>query len=104
MLYIIAKTENIQSVYDCKVGVSKNPSRRLKQLQTGNESKLVILQTFECNYGLDYQIETSLKNVFFKKYSILNEWYQLPSEAIDTFKELCTKIQTNLRLINHIHQ
>lgn len=99
MIYIIAKTNTIQSKHICKVGVSKNPDKRLKQLQTANECELQLVKTYQSIKDYDYKIETSLQNVYYKRYKILNEWYELPREIIDNFENLCTKIESNLEHI-----
>jgi hypothetical protein len=41
MLYVIANTQRTVA----KVGYSKSPERRLKQLQTGHPDKIVLLAT-----------------------------------------------------------
>lgn len=101
MIYIISKLGDIQSKYICKVGVSKNPNKRLKQLQTANECELQLTKIYESKKNFDYKIEKSLHNVYYKKYKILNEWYELPIQAINEFESLCKKIEKNFEYISN---
>ena len=50
-IYVIKNNDNY-----VKIGVSKHPIKRLKQLQTGNQSKLELLFTeeFECDRNIYY--------------------------------------------------
>ena len=69
-----------------KVGISKNPKRRLKQLQTGNQNKLTLLFTeeFECERDHLLKIEKlvhkdlkSFKSVINVEHSIRNIEYSM---------------------------
>jgi len=55
-----------------KIGYTKNNVyKRLKQLQTGNSNKLILL--YYIKGSMDK--EKSLHNYFSNDYNILNEWY-----------------------------
>ena len=83
------KTGNRQFVYiiknldssNIKIGVGSNPSKRLKQLQTGSDSELeLIYQSYVCSNAFD--IENLMHNKF-KENHIRGEWYKInPDEVI----------------------
>lgn len=71
-LYIIGnEVENI-----CKIGISGNPSKRLKQLQTGCPYKLTILAVVG---SFDYESEKNLHNRY-KDYRLNGEWFRIKGE------------------------
>lgn len=73
-----------------KIGISKNPNTRLKQLQTGNSSKIKIIETFESD--LARNIETTLHN----RYSHIKkngEWFDLALEDEVRFVKNCKGIE-----------
>jgi len=80
MIYIIKNEVN-----HCKIGYSKHPQKRIKQLNTGTSSELSIFKTFETKY--DSKIEAYLK-YFFKYQNIKGEWFDLSSEDIDKVEYL----------------
>lgn len=77
--------DNINESY--KIGMTKgNAEKRLKQLQTGNTTELVLLKTFETDYP--YMLESALH----RRYShckVINEWYALSQEELDGFTNTC---------------
>ncbi|QYB17439.1 hypothetical protein PV-S19_0075 [Pacmanvirus S19] len=57
-----------------KIGMSKNPIKRLKTLQTGNPNKLFIYHLFESN---DYKVlERSMHDIC-KDLKLLGEWFEI---------------------------
>lgn len=57
-----------------KIGMSKNPVKRLKQLQTGNPNKLFIYHLFESH---DYKVlERSMHDIC-KDLKIIGEWFEI---------------------------
>jgi predicted GIY-YIG superfamily endonuclease len=92
-LYLIKNIDN--STY--KIGVSKNPSLRIKQLQTGNASKLELIHSFKTTFP--YKIESSLH----RKYSlqnIHNEWFQMSSIDIEDFLNECKRLDKVFHVLN----
>ena len=58
-----------------KVGVSDDPEKRLKQLQTGNPKVLRLLMSFECkNKEHAFNLEKTL-HLMLSGQGILNEWF-----------------------------
>ncbi|QYB17371.1 hypothetical protein PV-S19_0007 [Pacmanvirus S19] len=57
-----------------KIGISKNPEKRLKQLQTGNPNKLIIYHTIK---SPDYkELEKTMHNICVDL-KIINEWFDI---------------------------
>lgn len=88
----------IQSLEDSsyKIGVSKHPKKRLKQLQTGNSAELKLIESYQSEYA--YRIEKSLQN----RYSYLKkegEWFEMSIINEVTFLEECKNIEKNFILL-----
>ena len=92
-IYLIEDIDN--STY--KIGRTKlNPLRRLKQLQTGNSTKLELLSFYESKYPC--RLENLLHNKFkihnveyvdnFKK-NAKSEWYYLNRDQVSSFLKTC---------------
>jgi hypothetical protein len=82
-----------------KIGVSINPEKRLKQLQTGNSYKLKL----ENIYLPKKLPATKIENVLHNKYrhlNIKNEWFNLELNDVINFNSDCEKIENQLLLIN----
>lgn len=70
-----------------KIGVTKNDvNKRLKKLQTGNSSVLLLKKTYSTEYM--YRMETLLHN-HFKHCRIMNEWFELSQTDVDNFLTTC---------------
>ena len=73
-----------------KIGVTKgDPKTRLKKLQTGNSTELILRYVFETKYP--FRLETMLHN----KYSYLkemNEWYALPFDVVKNWGDICNEM------------
>jgi len=82
-----------------KIGITKNDvDKRLKQLQTGSSSELVLLQVYESeNYR---KIEGTLHRGF-KHYSTDGgkEWFELPDEIALNFLKECEQIDNNIKML-----
>lgn len=72
-----------------KIGVSKNPNKRLLQLQTGNSNKLEISHV---SYFIPnaYSIEKKLHNLY-NEYRITNEWFSLKETQVN---EIINKLES----------
>lgn len=83
-IYIISNDQGF-----VKVGVSKDPKRRLKQLQTGNEHKLELLFTeeFECSrkhiLRVEKLIHKELKRITTK---MIGEWFKIDEDKLTSIK------------------
>jgi hypothetical protein len=72
-----------------KIGLTTGKlENRLKKLQTGNGTELHLVTFHETEYP--YKIEKMLHNHFSNKKE-LNEWFNLDTDDINTFNEICEK-------------
>lgn len=79
-----------------KIGVSKNTSKRIKQLQTGSSENIQIVHVYKSD--IPFKLETALHNRF-SMYKINREWYNLPIEDHFDFIEICQKTEKNLKIV-----
>lgn len=72
-IYIISPDNNPNL---CKIGLSKNPEKRLKQLQTGNAEKLVLKYTKEI---AETKVKTMEKTIHqtLRLYKESGEWFSI---------------------------
>jgi hypothetical protein len=91
-VYLIQSLEN--SYY--KIGLSKHPNKRIKELQTGNSSELKLIETYESEFA--HIIEKTLQ----RRYSHLRkegEWFEMSISNEISFKNECKKIEENLKFL-----
>lgn len=76
-----------------KIGVSENPAKRLKQLQTGSPYILRLFHIFECQDRADAFNKEKLLHKHFdgrKTKLMWGEWFQVPpkemAEAVEFFE------------------
>jgi hypothetical protein len=97
-VYLIVDWGSNPEMY--KIGITKkNVENRLKQLQTGSSSKLVLLKTYQSeNYR---KIETILHRIY-GSYSSDGgkEWFQIPTKKVMGFINECEKIDENLKFLS----
>ena len=82
-----------------KIGVSKNPNKRLKEVQTGNPAPVEIVQLYETENA--YKIESALHN----RYSHFNthgEWFELSIKEEVSFLDTCVSIEKNLETLKNL--
>ena len=73
-----------------KIGVAKNPDKRLKTFQTANYQELIILRVIKvANRDLAFKLEKALHQKF-KKYHIRGEWFKLTPTVIKFIKNYQT--------------
>ena len=87
-LYIIGNDKGF-----IKVGVSNNPTRRVKQLQTGNEHKLTLLFTeeFECERKHLLHIENAVHKALRRMSNkCIGEWFEIDESKMDSIKNTLT--------------
>ncbi len=82
-VYIIENTY----LHDTKIGISNNPEKRIKQLQTGNSRQLVIKYTIKFNTRNE---ANKLEYALHKKYSkhrLCGEWFEIDSNKVIKYLE-----------------
>lgn len=88
-VYLIQSLEN--GYY--KIGISKTPNIRLKQLSTGNPSKIKLVQTYYSKFP--HLVESSLHQRY-AQYRKEGEWFELSIEVEVNFLSHCSKIEENI--------
>jgi hypothetical protein len=79
-----------------KIGFSKNPIRRLRTLQTGNSSKLKLIETYQSDYA--NMIEKTLQRRY-KYCKKEGEWFDLSLIDEISFKDECQKLNESYILL-----
>jgi hypothetical protein len=85
-----------------KIGVAKNPKQRIRQLQTGNSDKLVIIETYKSENAT--KIESALHNRYSHVRNV-GEWFDLSITEEVNFIDSCRRIDesiTFLRKMNNV--
>ena len=79
-----------------KIGVSKHPKKRVKQLQTGNSSELKLIESYQSEYA--NKIERTLHNqlTHCKKEG---EWFDMSLPDALSFDEQCKRIERNIVIL-----
>jgi hypothetical protein len=88
----------IQKLTDCtfKIGVSKHPKQRLKELQTGNEGELKLFDTYLSEYA------NKIEGTLHRQYSYCEgkgEWFDLSLPEANEFVERCRNIENNIIIL-----
>ena len=66
-----------------KIGSSKNPKKRLKQIQTSNSRKLTLIKSIEAEDG----VENTLQHRF-GEYRVRGEWFRPEDELLSFIETL----------------
>lgn len=91
-IYLIQNQES--SKY--KIGVSKNPQKRIQQLQTGSGEKLKLIHTFETNNAR--KVESALHNKYLH-FKTIGEWFDLSLSEEVVFLQECSKIDEKINYL-----
>lgn len=94
-VYLIQSLRDFDTIY--KIGYSKKPTKRIVNLQTGNDGKISIVHLFETKHGR--KLETALHN-FYSHARKNMEWFDLNLKEVNEFPSLCLKLENNLEIIN----
>jgi hypothetical protein len=97
-VYVYLIRSNTNSYY--KIGISKNPKLRLKQLQTASAEELELIETYESEFAS--KIEKAL-HIRFDLYKTIigkrNEWFRLSLENELEFKNICEAYDNNFKIL-----
>jgi len=76
-----------------KIGVSKHPKKRVKQLQTGNSSELKLIESYQSEHA--HQVERTLQRryLYLKKEG---EWFDLSIAEDVSFLTDCQRIEESI--------
>ena len=88
----------IQSLEDgyYKIGVSKHPKKRVKQLQTGNSSELKLVESYQSEHA--HKVERALQ----RRYSYLKkegEWFDIAISEEVRFLTDCKQIEDSINIL-----
>lgn len=88
----------IQSLEDgyYKIGVSKHPSKRINELQTGNSSPLKLIETYQSEYANEVEKALHRNNTSKKKEG---EWFDMSITDEVNFKMICEKLEKNIKFL-----
>jgi hypothetical protein len=78
-----------------KIGVSKNPERRLREEQTASPGRLAIHSRWQSKYP--YKVETLL-HAYFREDHAAGEWFNLGIDAVERFQARCAHYEPYVRL------
>jgi hypothetical protein len=92
-VYLMFSTER----GDYKLGISKNPSRRIKQLQTGSGEKIELIDKYLTEYYSE--VETSLHGLYAADHH-LGEWFNLGIVEANSFQDRCKLFDEYYRIKN----
>ena len=82
-----------------KIGITKNdPRLRVKQLQTGNPNKIILLRQYKTdNYlKVEHWLHRKHSN---SKTEATNEWRMLADEFVFSFLDDCAKADENIKFL-----
>ena len=82
-----------------KIGISKHPNKRIKELQTGNSDKLVIIDSYESPNA--HKIESALHR-FYSYYRKEGEWFDLSVLEESKFIENCQRIDNTIKILQNL--
>lgn len=99
LLYILY----ISELNVCKIGISENVQKRVKQLQTGCPFKIDVVRSY--NSPISSRIEKILHRKYQNRkadeneYNLMGEWFNLTIGEVLGFEENCTEIEKTLNFL-----
>lgn len=88
-VYLIAAEHGLGNV---KIGLSKDPHSRLRQLQTANADKLTIYKTWKCDSLQEARQVEKSAHILLSKYKTNGEWYDVSYDvAIEAVERVINK-------------
>jgi hypothetical protein len=88
-IYLIQSTDS--GLY--KIGISKNPNKRIFELQTGNGERLKLIHIFETEFP--FKLETALHNRY-SHISKYGEWFDFDLEIESNFLKECELLNSGI--------
>lgn len=95
-VYLIQSLEN--SHY--KIGTSRDPQKRVRELQTGNSSQLKLVEMYQSEYA------TKIERALQRRYSHIHktgEWFDMSIINETIFTSECKKIEEALIFLKKNH-
>ena len=95
-VYLVKIVNEDKTLY--KIGFTRGSVyKRIKELQTGCPYEILMVETFDTEYGTI--IERTLHNAFSHR-KTYGEWFELSSDEEFKFKEICEKYENIQNLLN----
>ena len=82
-----------------KIGIAKNPSQRIKQLQTGNSDELQLIETYQTENA--YKVESALHHQY-GHVRQHGEWFDLSISDEASFKQKCERIDKSIMILKRM--
>lgn len=80
-----------------KIGITKkDPTIRVKELQIGNATELILITSFTTKHG--FKLETALHNRYVLQ-QVNSEWFEFTDEEISLFIDVCTKLEESFDVL-----
>ena len=75
-----------------KFGISNNPPKRVKQLQTGNAEPIDLIFQLVLDQGIAASDVEKILHKFLKKYRKCGEWFELSEDQVFTLAQTCLRV------------
>lgn len=86
-----------------KIGFSKTPNKRVKNLQTGNPYKLIVVDSYKSKRATKIEAVLHIRFLSNKidenEYKLMGEFFKLDFETKNKFKEICKSIDDNFHIL-----
>lgn len=79
-----------------KIGIAKDPKKRICQLQTGNSDQLELIETYQSENAR--KIETALHN-YYSYGKMVGEWFDLSMTEESLFVKKCKLIDESINTL-----
>lgn len=80
----------------CKIGMSKQPYKRMQSLQTGSPLEITLIHRI---YTFDAIALEKALHEYFDAYRIRGEWFDLPAECIQKFPIVANKLDAAIEQV-----
>ena len=80
----------------CKIGMSKQPYKRMQSLQTGSPLEIILLHRI---YTFDMVALEKALHDYYAAYSLRGEWFDLPAECIREFPAIANQLDTAIEQV-----
>jgi len=80
-----------------KIGISLNPNKRIKQLQTGNSHELSLIYTIQTEYYIKLEL---ILHRHYKHLNIINEWFDLTITELNEIESIIQKYIISLKSLS----
>jgi predicted GIY-YIG superfamily endonuclease len=83
-----------------KIGIAKNPQRRIRQLQTGNSDKLKLIEVYQSENAS--KIEAAL-HMQYSPDKLIGEWFDLSISEETMFIKKCKLVDESINVLRKMN-